>query len=64
VGVVWTTAGEKPKEVQLTNTKLQWWDLVGRPQASRKFTPSETPVYIVGEGVSAEEFEKAVVVGP
>lgn len=64
VGVIWTTKGETPKPVQLANAKLQLWDLVGRPQAPRSVTPSESPVYIIGEGVSAEDFEKGLVVGP
>lgn len=64
VGVVWATANEKPKPIELTNARLQVWDLVGRPQVPRTLTPSETPVYIVGEGISADEFEKGVVVAP
>ena len=63
VGVVWAPSGTEPKPVQLANTKLQLLDIVGRPQASRTFTPSETPVYVVGEDVSADEFAKAVVQG-
>ena len=64
VGVIWTTAGQKPKPVQLTNPKLQVWDLMGRPQAQQVFTPGETPAYIVGENISPEDFEKAVVAVP
>jgi hypothetical protein len=60
VGVVWAPAGTKPKEVQLTDAKLQLWDMMGRPQAARTFTPGESPMYVIGEGVSAAEFEKAV----
>ena len=61
--MIWSPKGEQPKPVQLTNAKLQLWDIVGRVQTSRTFTPSESPVYVVGEGVSPEDFEKAVVVG-
>ena len=64
VAVVWSPAGENPKPVQLTGAKLQLWDLVGRQQASRTFTPSGSPVYIIGEGVSPEDFEKSVAVAP
>ena len=60
VGVFWSPAGTKPKAVRLSNPGLQLWDIMGRPQASQTFVPGESPVYIVGEGVSAEEFEKAV----
>ena len=64
VAVVWTPSDTKPSPVELTNAKLQLWDIVGRPQKARTFTPSGSPVYITGDGVSAEEFEKGVVVGP
>ena len=62
--MIWSPAGDQPKPIQLTNAKLQQWDILGRPQSTRTFTPSETPVYIVGEGVSAEDFEKAIAAGP
>ena len=63
VGVVWAPAGAEVKPLQLTSTKLQVLDLVGRPKEMRTITPNGTPVYVVGEGVSPEDFEKAVVVG-
>jgi hypothetical protein len=62
VAVVWAAAGDNPKPLQLGNLKMQVWDLVGRPQAARTFTSSETPVYIVGKGLSGDEFEKALAV--
>ncbi len=64
VGVIWAPSGTEPKPLRLGNAKLQLLDIVGRPQTSRTFTPGESPVYIVGEGLSAEEFEKAVTVVP
>jgi hypothetical protein len=60
VAVVWATAGAKAKPVALSDARLGVWDIVGRPQAVRTFVPNETPVYVVGEGVSSEEFEKAL----
>lgn len=64
VGVIWSPGGDQPKPVQLTNAKLQLWDIVGRVQTARTFTPSGSPMYVVGEGVSPEDFEKAVVTAP
>jgi hypothetical protein len=64
VGVFWAPAGAKPQTLQLAHPKLQLWDLMGRPQASQTFTPGESPMYIVGEGVPAPEFENAVIVAP
>lgn len=61
VAVIWTTEGAKPTKIQLGSEKLQRYDIMGRVQDSREFTPSTSPVYIVGEGVSPEDFEKAVV---
>ena len=62
--VVWAPSDAKPRPVELTNAKLKLWDIVGRPQKVRTFTPTGSPMYITGDGVSAEEFEKGVVVGP
>jgi hypothetical protein len=60
VAVVWAPAGAKPKQVQLTGTKLELWDMMGRPQSARTFTPSESPMYVIGEGISAAELERAM----
>lgn len=60
VAVVWAPAGAKAKTVRLADARLQLWDIMGRPQAVRTFTPGESPVYVVGEGVSPEEFEKGL----
>ena len=61
----WRWSGRRPARspsaIRLTDAKLQLWDIVGRPQAARTFTPSESPVYIVGDGVSPEELEKGLV---
>jgi hypothetical protein len=64
VAVIWAPAGTRPKSLRLTNAKLKLWDIVGCAQASRTFTPSESPVYVLGKGVSADEFAKALVVRP
>jgi hypothetical protein len=62
IGVVWTPEGTAAKPIRLADPKLQLWDLVGRRVESQTFTPGETPVYIIGQGVSAEQFEKTVAV--
>lgn len=59
VAVVWTPSRSKPSPIRLTSDKLELWDLMGRPQSSRQFTPSATPVYVVGE-LSDAEFEAAI----
>ncbi|MFH1267465.1 MAG: carbohydrate binding domain-containing protein [Planctomycetota bacterium] len=60
VAVVWATAGAKSGEVRLENDKLQLWDLMGRPQPSRRFTPDGTPVYLLSDDLSPEAFEAAL----
>ncbi len=54
--VVWAPAGVKAKPVALANERLMAWDIMGRPQKGRTFTPGGTPVYVVGEGVDDEAF--------
>jgi hypothetical protein len=63
VAVIWAPEDAKPKPVRLASPKLQLWDIMGRPIAERVFTPSGAPVYVVGQRVSAEDFEKTVVAG-
>jgi hypothetical protein len=60
IGVLWAPAGLPPRTIRLASPKLRLWDLMGRPMESATFVPGESPVYIIGDGVSAEEFEKAV----
>lgn len=57
IGVIWSPERAKPEAVRLTNDKLALWDLMGRPQQAREFTPSGTPVYIIAEGIKPEAFE-------
>lgn len=49
VAVIWAPSRSKPTPVRITNDKLILWDLMGRPQSARQFTPSATPVYVMGE---------------
>jgi len=54
--VAWAPRGVKPGPVRLASEKLELWDVMGRPQQARQFTPSGTPVYIVGTGLSNADF--------
>jgi hypothetical protein len=60
VAVVWAPAGAKAKAVELGGDKLQLWDMMGRPQSARTFTPGESPMYVIGEGTSVEEFDQGL----
>jgi hypothetical protein len=55
--VVWAPRSAKPRPIRLTSDKLQLWDLMARPRPAREFTPSGTPVYVVGEGLTERQFE-------
>ena len=59
VAVVWAPTA-KPKPIRLGSDKIEIWDIMGRPQSSRQFTPSGTPVYLIGEGLSDEAWEAAL----
>ena len=63
LAVVWTPEDATAQPIRLVDPKLHIIDIMGRHQAMQTFTPSETPVYVVGEDVSVEEFEKALSLG-
>ena len=60
VAVVWAAGGAQPGAIRLRSEKMKLLDIVGREQARRVLDLSETPVYIIGEGMSAPEFEAAL----
>lgn len=60
VAVVWAVGSARPKVICLRSEKLSLWDIMGRKQAMREFAPSGTPVYVVGERVTARDFEAAL----
>ena len=60
LAVVWTPNGVDATPVRLINPKLALLDLMGRPQSEQQFTPSETPVYVLGEGMTAEELRTGI----
>jgi hypothetical protein len=64
VAVVWAPAGVKAKPVELGGAKLELWDIMGRPQSVRSSTPGESPIYVIGDGLSAAEMEGAMSVAP
>lgn len=60
LAVVWAVAGAKPGQISLSNEKIELWDMMGRAQSARQFTPSATPVYLIADGLSDEEFTAAL----
>ena len=60
VAVVWAVAGAKPEPIRVVNENVQVWDLMGRPQLPRRFTPTGTPVYLIGDGLSDDAWPAAV----
>jgi hypothetical protein len=60
VAAVWSPGSAKAAPIRVKEPKIQVLDLMGRPQLSRDFTPSGTPVYLIGDGLLEEAFEAAV----
>jgi hypothetical protein len=60
IAVVWASGSTKAAPIRVMEPKIAILDLMGRAQPSRDFTPSGTPVYLVGDGLSDEAFEAAV----
>jgi len=60
LAVVWAPPRAKPGPVRLASEQIELWDIMGRPQPSREFTPSGTPLYLVGDGLSDQAFEAAL----
>ncbi len=60
VAVVWAPLRSKPQAIRLSSEKVGLWDLMGRPQSARQFTPSATPVYLVAEQLSDAQFAAAL----
>jgi len=60
VAVVWAPSDVPPQPVRLDSADVELWDIMGRPQPLDRFTPSGTPVYLVADGLSDEQFEAAV----
>jgi hypothetical protein len=46
--------------LRLTDPRIRLLDLMGRRQTVRRLTPGDTPVYLVAEGLSDDEFVKAI----
>jgi len=62
LAAVWATSSASPVSVRLTDDNLTLQDMMARPQAAREFTPNGTPVYVIGDGVSDDEFAGALTV--
>jgi len=61
LAVVWTTGGE-PQTIRAAES-LEVWDLMGRPLGSGEIAITGTPVYVLGEGLTDDEFVAACGVG-
>lgn len=60
VAVVWAAGRAKPGAVRLADQRLQLRDIMGRTQAAREFAPSDSPVYVVAQGVADDTFAKGI----
>lgn len=60
VCVVWADRDDAGQKVELASDKVAVWDLMGRPQTARRFTPSGTPKYLTASGLTDDEFQAAI----
>jgi len=60
VCVVWAPKAVPPRPLKLADARLVLWDIMGRPQKAREFTPSGTPVYLLADGLADAAFEAGV----
>jgi hypothetical protein len=60
VAVVWAARGAEPRAIRLQSEKLHLLDIMGREQPVREFTPSGTPIYIIGEDMAVPAFEDSL----
>lgn len=56
LAVVWATSDAEPKPIRLADERVAIWDIIGRPQSAREFTPSGTPVYLLASGAAEDAF--------
>ncbi len=64
IAVVWAAGRTKVAPIRLNDPKVQFLDLMGRPQSSREFNPTGTPIYLIGDGLSDEAFGTALIPSP
>ena len=57
---VWSTRGAKPPAISIRSKKLILWDLMGRPLQIHQLTPSSTPVYVLADDLTVNDFESAL----
>ncbi|HPM79942.1 MAG TPA: carbohydrate binding domain-containing protein [Candidatus Anammoximicrobium sp.] len=60
VCVVWADHETAAQKIALGSDKVSVFDLMGRPMAGGRFTPSSTPVYVTTDGLTDDEFWGAV----
>ena len=51
VAVVWAPSGATARPLRVAGDGAEVWDLMGRRQKARQFTPAGVPVYIVGRRI-------------
>jgi len=60
VAVVWAVAGAKTGPIRVSDENVELWDLMGRPQPRRRFTPTGTPVYLISDELTDEAWSAAL----
>jgi hypothetical protein len=60
LAVVWAPTGTKKTTIHIGNAGLHILDLMGREQTAKSFVPTELPVYVIGENITTDIFEKSV----
>lgn len=60
VAVVWAPTRSKALPLELRSDQIELWDIMGRPLPARQFTPTGSPVYLIGPGLSEAQFEAAL----
>ncbi len=58
--VLWAPEGVQASPLRLAGNRVQILDLMGRPMGRAEFVPGPTPVYVVAEELSDEDFSRAV----
>lgn len=60
VAVLWAARGANAPTIRLADPRLQLCDVMARPQRTDRFTPTETPVYLIGQGLSPQQLRAAM----
>ena len=58
--VVWSMRDTNSTSIELSNSKLKVWDIMGREVKGNKLPVTGTPLYLIGNDVNASTVEKEV----